>query len=75
MAHLGAMNQLGAATTTVALPTQALASTLLQAAQGAVSELVSTSSTVASIFCKTCGTRFAGDAAFCESCGGALRTA
>lgn len=75
IAHLGAMNQLGAATTPTALPNSKVTSTLLQAAQGAVSDLATTSTTVANIFCKACGTRHAGDSAFCESCGAALRTA
>jgi hypothetical protein len=74
IAHMRAMNQLGAASTTAALPVGALASTLLQAAQGPVSEPALTPTAANTIFCTACGTRNSVDAAFCEGCGGALRS-
>ncbi len=74
IAHLDAMNKLGAASTTKALQDHALARTLLQAAQETVRDPARAPAAASTVFCTACGTRNASDAAFCEGCGGALRS-
>lgn len=81
MVAIGAMNQLGATGTPVALPPVAVADMLLQTARAAepvaqaVSAEINAPNARAACFCSACGTKNSGDAAFCDSCGAGLRRA